>query len=67
MDCNCGNHNIHSQSLNGELGFWPFDWLERKATEFCMDKAYEQLTPIVAFLIALFIFIILSGRLKWVS
>ncbi|WP_082270819.1 hypothetical protein [Leptospira interrogans] len=65
MDCNCNNHNISSQSVN-ELGFWPFDWLEKKATEFCMEKAYEQLTPLVAFLIALFVFILLSGRVKWV-
>ncbi|ULG87927.1 hypothetical protein FH593_15350 [Leptospira interrogans] len=66
MACNCDSHSSLSQPVNGELGFWPFDWLEQKATEFCMDKAYEQLTPIVFFLIALFIFIILSGRVKWV-
>ncbi|SOR63380.1 conserved hypothetical protein [Leptospira interrogans serovar Manilae] len=66
MDCNCGNHNTISQPLNGELGVWPFDWLEKKATEFCMEKAYEKLTPLVAFIVALFLFVLLSGRIKWV-
>ncbi|WP_078124308.1 hypothetical protein, partial [Leptospira alexanderi] len=64
--CNCNNHNIHSQSLKGELGFWPFDWLEQRATEFCLEKAYEKITPVVLFIIAIVVFILLSGRLKWV-
>ncbi|AVV52228.1 hypothetical protein [Leptospira santarosai] len=66
MGCNCNHSNIHSGPVNGELGFWPFDWIERKATEFCMEKAYEQLIPVVSLLIALFVFVILSGRIKWI-
>ncbi|ASV13231.1 hypothetical protein B2G51_08185 [Leptospira santarosai] len=66
MDCNCNNHNISSQPVNGELGFWPFDWFEQKATEFCLEKAYDHLTPIVAFVICVFLILFLGGRLKWV-
>ncbi|UOG39685.1 hypothetical protein MAL08_18950 [Leptospira noguchii] len=66
MGCNCNNHNIHFQSVNGELGMWPFDWFERKATEFCLDKAYDHLTPIVAFVICVVLILFLGGRIKWV-
>ncbi|EKP11608.1 hypothetical protein [Leptospira borgpetersenii] len=66
MACNCGSHSSLSQPLNGELGFWPFDWLNEKATEFCLDKAYDHLTPIVAFIICIFVILFLGGRIKWV-
>ncbi|KAA1293867.1 MULTISPECIES: hypothetical protein [Leptospira] len=66
MDCNCGYHNTVSQSVNGELGMWPFDWIEQKATEFCIKKAYDHLTPIVALIICVFVILFLGGRVKWV-
>ncbi|WP_081098085.1 hypothetical protein [Leptospira borgpetersenii] len=66
MGCNCNYHNIPSQPVNGELGLWPFDWFEQKATEFCLDKAYDHLTPIVAFVICIFLILFLGGRLTWV-
>ncbi|TGK25372.1 hypothetical protein [Leptospira stimsonii] len=66
MACNCNSHSLSDSPVNGsELGFWPIDWLERKATEFCMEKAYEQITPIVFFILALLALVILGGRLKW--
>lgn len=66
MGCNCNYHNIPSQPVNGKLGLWPFDWFEQKATEFCLDKAYDHLTPIVAFVICIFLILFLGGRLTWV-
>ncbi|XDD52385.1 hypothetical protein AB3N59_18790 [Leptospira sp. WS92.C1] len=66
MACNCNSHSYVSESLNGELGFWPFDWLEEKATEFCVNKAFEQLAPVVLLIISIFIILLLGGRLKWV-
>ncbi|WP_078124753.1 hypothetical protein [Leptospira alexanderi] len=66
MACNCGSHSNLSQSVNGELGFWPFDWLEEKATEFCLEKAYDHLTPIILSIITILLILILGGRLKWV-
>ncbi|OOV40214.1 hypothetical protein B1J93_17870 [Leptospira kirschneri serovar Pomona] len=66
MACNCGSHSSLSKSVNGELGFWPFDWIEKKATEFCLDKAYGHITPIIAFIICIFVILFLGGRLKWV-
>ncbi|MFA4795287.1 hypothetical protein [Leptospira kirschneri] len=66
MACNCGSHSSLSQSVNDELGFWPFDWIEEKATEFCLDKAYDHLTPIVALIICVVLILFLGGRLKWV-
>ncbi|EKO16421.1 hypothetical protein LEP1GSC081_1354 [Leptospira kirschneri str. H1] len=45
---------------------WPFDWIEQKATEFCLDKAYDHLTPIIAFIICVFVILFLGGRVKWV-
>ncbi|EQA61769.1 hypothetical protein [Leptospira alexanderi] len=66
MGCNCNNHNIPSQSLNGELGFWPFDWLEQRATEFCLEKAYDHITPVVVFVICIVLILVLGGRLTWV-
>ncbi|EMN90365.1 hypothetical protein [Leptospira weilii] len=65
MGCNCNNHYISSQSVN-ELGFWPFDWFEQKASEFCLEKAYDHLTPIVAFIICVLVILFLGGRIKWV-
>ncbi|RHX91663.1 hypothetical protein DLM76_17260 [Leptospira yasudae] len=65
MACNCSSHSNLSESLSGELGFWPFDWLEEKATEFCMNKAFEQLTPVVLLMISILLILILGGRLKW--
>ncbi|EKO59701.1 hypothetical protein [Leptospira kirschneri] len=66
MGCNCNNHNTVSQPVSGELGMWPFDWIEQKATEFCLDKAYDHLTPIIAFIICVFVILFLGGRVKWV-
>ncbi|EMK10151.1 hypothetical protein LEP1GSC066_0694 [Leptospira sp. serovar Kenya str. Sh9] len=45
---------------------WPFDWFEQKATEFCLNRAYEQLTPIMALIICIFLILFLGGRLTWV-
>ncbi|EMO41503.1 hypothetical protein LEP1GSC186_2036 [Leptospira noguchii serovar Autumnalis str. ZUN142] len=45
---------------------WPFDWLERKATEFCLQKTYDHITPIVAFIICVVLILFLGGRIKWV-
>ncbi|MGJ4753491.1 hypothetical protein [Leptospira kmetyi] len=65
MACNCSYLSNVSQSINGELGFWPFDWLEEKATEFCLEKAYDHLTPIILLIICVILILILGGRLKW--
>ncbi|TQE67241.1 hypothetical protein [Leptospira noguchii] len=67
MGCNCNHSNIHFQSVNnGELGMWPFDWIEQKATEFCLEKAYDHITPIVAFIVCVVLILFLGGRVKWV-
>ncbi|EMF80058.1 hypothetical protein LEP1GSC188_4871 [Leptospira weilii serovar Topaz str. LT2116] len=66
MGCNCNHSNIHSGSITGELGVWPFDWLEKKATEFCLEKAYDHITPVIAFVICIVLILVLGGRLQWV-
>ncbi|EMJ66470.1 hypothetical protein [Leptospira sp. P2653] len=66
MGCNCNHSNIHSQSLNGELGVWPFDWLEKKATDFCLEKAYDHITPVVILILCIVLILVLGRRLTWV-
>lgn len=66
MGCNCNHSNIVSQPLNGELGVWPFDWIEQRATEFCLEKAYDHITPVVVFVICIVLILVLGGRIKWV-
>ncbi|EMN45425.1 hypothetical protein [Leptospira weilii] len=65
MGCNCNHSNIHSESLNGELGVWPFDWIEQRATQFCLEKAYDHITPVVVFVICIVLILVLGGRLTW--
>ncbi|EMY23612.1 hypothetical protein LEP1GSC115_0917 [Leptospira interrogans serovar Australis str. 200703203] len=65
MGCNCNHSNIVSQPLN-ELGVWPFDWIEQRATEFCLEKAYDHITPVIALVLCIVLILVLGGRLKWV-